>query len=131
MNSPTGTWWGSVGRTVKLTRRLGTTASKLNNQALTHEFGAVERGVRLTRDDITSVHRVLVFNKAKAVHELDVDNLPSAMGSKVVCDILFCGVTWKVAQVEPSRGDVAHCDGWSCMAFSPFTCLKSLSTAAR
>lgn len=52
---------------------------------------ACSTGMRLTRDDITSVHSILVFHKAEAVHELDLCDLSGAMGSEMVRDILFCG----------------------------------------
>lgn len=77
--------------TIKLTRRLATATSELDHQTFTHEFGAVERRVRLTRDDIASVHRVLVLNETEPVHELDIGNLTGAMACEVVRDILFCG----------------------------------------
>ena len=43
----------------------------------------------LTRDRLASVRSVLVFNKAKAVHELDIHDLTLAMLGKVVMHVLL------------------------------------------
>lgn len=43
--------------------------------------------MRLTRDDITRVHGIFVFDEAKAVHELDLANLSGTMGLEVVLDV--------------------------------------------
>lgn len=43
----------------------------------------------LTRHHITGVHSVFIFNEAKAVHQLDVGNLPRSVGVEVILDILF------------------------------------------
>ena len=45
--------------------------------------------MRLTRDDISRVHSILVLDKAKAVHELDFGDLARAMSRKVIFDISF------------------------------------------
>jgi len=45
--------------------------------------------MRLTRDDITRVHGILVFNESKAIHELDLGDFARAMGRKVILNISF------------------------------------------
>jgi len=45
----------------------------------------------LTRDDITRVHGILVFDKTKAIHELDLGDLTGTVGSEVIFDILLGG----------------------------------------
>ena len=45
--------------------------------------------MRLTRDDVSRVHSILVFDETKAIHELDFCNLSGTVGSKVVLDILL------------------------------------------
>lgn len=44
-------------------------------------------GKALTWDDIPGVHGVLVFDKTKPIHELDLGDLTGAMGCKVSLDI--------------------------------------------
>lgn len=44
---------------------------------------------KLTRDDISSIHRILILNKAEAVHKLDLGNLAGAMAAEMLLDILF------------------------------------------
>jgi len=55
---------------------------------------------RLTRDDISRVHRVLVLDEAEAIHQLDLGDLSRAMGRKVSLDIGLGG--WWVASVDVS-----------------------------
>ena len=43
----------------------------------------------LTRDNISRIHRIVVLDEAKAVHELDLGNVASTMGLEVVLDIFF------------------------------------------
>lgn len=45
--------------------------------------------MRFTRDNIARVRRVLVLDKAEAVHELNVQDLAGAVLVKVVMDILL------------------------------------------
>ena len=47
---------------------------------------ATEAGIR-TRHDVTRVHCIFVLDEAKAVHELDLGDLASAMGVEVVLNI--------------------------------------------
>lgn len=54
---------------------------------LRHLQGEVAVGLRLTWHDITRIHRVFVLNEAKAIHELDLGDLASAMGVEVVLNI--------------------------------------------
>lgn len=48
-------------------------------------FGAQE----LTRNHIASVHRVVVLNETKAIHELDLGDGAGAMGLEMILDIFF------------------------------------------
>lgn len=41
----------------------------------------------LTRNDVARVHRILVFDKAESIHQLNLGNLTSAMGREVSFDI--------------------------------------------
>lgn len=43
----------------------------------------------LTRNDISSIHRILVFDEPESVHQLDLCDLPRAMATKVFLDVLF------------------------------------------
>jgi hypothetical protein len=45
------------------------------------------RCAKLTWDYVTGIHSIIVLNEAKAIHEFDLGDLSSAMGSKVVLDI--------------------------------------------
>lgn len=51
-------------------------------------------GGRLTRNDISGIHGILVLDEAEAIHELDLGDLASAMGRKVGFNIGLggCGV---------------------------------------
>lgn len=42
-----------------------------------------------TRYNVTSIHGILIFDEAKAVHQLDLRNLTGAMSTEVFLDILF------------------------------------------
>lgn len=66
---------------------------------------AGQSSVRLTRDDITGIHRILVLDEAEAIHELHLSNLPGAMGRKVGLDIGLgsCSREKKARQWEGSR----------------------------
>lgn len=44
----------------------------------------------LTWDDISGIHFVLIFDEAKAIHELDFFDGTSSMSFEVFLDILFC-----------------------------------------
>jgi hypothetical protein len=63
---------------------------------------------RLTRDDVTRVHCVLVLNEAKAVHELDLSDLTGAMSLEVGLDLGLGGIARKVAQVQAGGRDFGH-----------------------
>jgi len=43
--------------------------------------------MKLTRDDISRVHRILVLDETESVHELDLGDLASAMGGKMGLNI--------------------------------------------
>lgn len=43
----------------------------------------------LTRNDISSIHRILVLDEPESVHQLDLCDLPGAMATKVFLDVLF------------------------------------------
>lgn len=47
------------------------------------------RKSKLTWNNIPGIHRILVFDEAEAVHELDLGNLTRAMAAKVFFDFLF------------------------------------------
>lgn len=102
-------------------------ASELDDEALAHEVGTILNQLgrmfgflytrsyvrnavyrlacvqwigawlKLTRDNITSVHCVLVLDEAKSVHELDLSDLTSAMRLEVALDICLGGIARKVA----------------------------------
>lgn len=40
-----------------------------------------------TRDNITGVHGVLVFDKAKAIHQLDLGDFAGSMSGKVSLNV--------------------------------------------
>lgn len=58
---------------------------------------------RLTRNDVTRVHSVLVLDEAKTVHELDLSDLAGAMGLEVALDFRLGGIAGKVAQIQACR----------------------------
>jgi hypothetical protein len=76
--------------------------------------------VRLTRDDISGIHRILVLDKAEAIHELHLSDLPGAMGRKVSLDIGLgsCSEGKKKArQWEGTRAqeqELSWMDVWTC-----------------
>lgn len=43
--------------------------------------------VGLTRNDITGIHGIIVFDESKAVHKLDLGDLSSAVGFEMRLDI--------------------------------------------
>ena len=43
----------------------------------------------LTRDYITSIHSILIFDESKAIHELDFGDLSGTMGVEVRLHIRF------------------------------------------
>lgn len=78
---------------------IASSTSELNCQALTHEVRTVKgyvdcycvfaRGtvVGLTRNDITGIHGILVFDESEAIHELDLGDLSGAMSVEMRLDI--------------------------------------------
>jgi hypothetical protein len=46
---------------------------------------------KLTGNDISGIHSIFIFNKTKAIHELDLSDLASAMSCEVVFDIRLGG----------------------------------------
>jgi len=62
------------------------TTGELDNQALAHEIGSMEGW-----NDVTRIHGIFILNEAEAIHELDLGDLPSAMGREVILDILLGG----------------------------------------
>ena len=42
---------------------------------------------KLTRHDVARIHRVLVLNEAKAIHQLDLSDIPGAMGREMGLNI--------------------------------------------
>lgn len=86
---------------------------------------------RLTRDDVSGIHRILVLDEAEAVHQLHLCNFSGAMSRKVSLDIGLgscreraCqwnpkarneGNSWvlwtiarEVAQIEPGGRNLGH-----------------------
>ena len=53
---------------------------------------------RLTWNDVARIHGILVLDEAKAIHELDLDNLTGAMGREVCLDIIFGGCRRRVSR---------------------------------
>jgi hypothetical protein len=49
-------------------------------------FGVKKKG-RLTRNNVSGIHRVLVFDEAEAIHQLDLGDLPGAMSRKMSLDV--------------------------------------------
>lgn len=47
----------------------------------------IKMGRRLTRNDVSRIHGILVLDEAEAIHELDLGDLASAMGSEVAFNI--------------------------------------------
>jgi len=79
--------------------RAGAATRELDDQTLAHELGAMEG-----RHDVTRVHCIFVLDEAKAVHELDLGDLASAMGVEVVLNIGLGSIAREVAKVEASIG---------------------------
>lgn len=50
----------------------------------------------LTWYDISSIHHIFIFNKAKAIHEFDLLDSTGAMGREMILDLLFGD--WKLAR---------------------------------
>jgi hypothetical protein len=71
------------------------TTSKLHCQSLAFEVTAME-----SRDNVTSIHGILILDEAKAVHQLDLRNLTGAMGREVFFDILFGDIAGKIPEIE-------------------------------
>ena len=77
--------------------------------------------VGLTRNDITGIHGILVFDESKAVHELDLGDLSSAMSVEVGLDISFgsYGVVSKAEhrttpaqdRQNDAKDSTYHCEG--------------------
>jgi hypothetical protein len=61
-----------------------------------------------TRDNIASIHRILVLDEAEAVHEFDLGDLSGAMGIEVGLDISLGSIAREVAQVQAGGGDFRH-----------------------
>jgi len=59
-----------------------TATGKLNGQALAHEVGSMEG-----RHNVARIHRILVLNEAKAIHQLDLSDIPGAMGREMSLNI--------------------------------------------
>jgi hypothetical protein len=78
-------------------------AGELNDEALTHEVGTMEG-----RDNVTSIHGVLVLDETEAVHELDLGDLARAMGLEVGLYVCLGGIAGEVAQVKSGRRYLRH-----------------------
>jgi hypothetical protein len=77
--------------------------------------------VGLTRNDITGIHGILVFDEPEAIHELDLGDLSGAMSVEMGLDISF-GSYRAVSQADHATNDAQsraryaqdytyHCEG--------------------
>ena len=70
----------------------------VRNAALIISKGqSMESDVKLTRNDVTRVHGILVLDEAKAVHQFDLSDLTGAMGLEVALDFCLGGIARKIA----------------------------------
>lgn len=79
-------------------------------------FSAYSRlGGRLTRDNVASIHGVLVFDEAEAVHQLDLGDFSGAMSRKVSLNIGLGSCRQRVSGIACSVRAVSmdHCEGGS------------------
>jgi hypothetical protein len=53
--------------------------------------------MNLTRDDITSIHSILIFDEPEAIHELDFRDLSGTMGVEVRLHISLGSYAIKLA----------------------------------
>jgi hypothetical protein len=53
-----------------------------------YELGSGQRQ-NLTRDNIASIHGILVFDESKSVHELDLGDLSCAVSVEMCLDLSF------------------------------------------
>ena len=51
---------------------------------------------RLTRDNITGIHGILVLNEAKAIHELDLSDFAGAVGLEMSLDFCLGGIAGEI-----------------------------------
>jgi len=72
----------------------------------------VSQRIRLTRNDVTRIHGVLVLDETKAIHEFDLSDFAGAMGLEVAFDFCLCGIAGKVAQIKACRGYLGHNGSW-------------------
>lgn len=83
---------------------IASSTSELNGQTRAHEVPSVkgcvdrllciraeETVVGLTGNDITGIHGILVFDESETIHELDLGDLPGAMGVEMIFNISFGG----------------------------------------
>lgn len=70
-------------------------------------------GPSRTWNDIAGIHGILVFDEAKAIHELDLGNLTSAMSLEVRLDVGLCRVAREVPEIEAGGGDFRHFGGYA------------------
>ena len=52
---------------------------------------SVKLELKLTRHHISRIHRIVILNESKAIHELHLGNVASAMGLEVFLDIFLGG----------------------------------------
>lgn len=69
---------------------------ELDDQTLSHEVRSME-----SRDDIPSVHGILVLNEAESIHKLDLGDLACAMGREVRLNVCFSRYTGEVSSGCP------------------------------
>ena len=74
--------------------------------------------VELTWDDVSSVHCVVIFDEAKAIHELHLGNSASSMCFEVFLDIFLCN--WIVRR-EVSSGSIEMYQEGPSRVKNPFT----------
>ena len=62
-----------------------------------------------TRDDVTCVHLILVFDEAEAIHELDLGNLAGAMGVEMVLNVRLGSYIQTVQLAMPVSPEGSSC----------------------
>lgn len=62
--------------------------------------------VELTWNDVARVHGILIFDEAKAIHQLDLCDLASAMGTEVSLDIGLCDLIGRSGSAWRSRKSI-------------------------
>jgi hypothetical protein len=102
VGSTTGPRWRAL-LVAEATFALLASSRELDGQTFSHEVGTMKGW-----NDVARIHGILVFDEAKAIHELDLCNFSSAMGRKVGFDVGLGSIAREVPQVEPRSRDLGH-----------------------